>query len=252
MGGHVYLCGRIAVGHDDCVIDERELSGRQGRLALAMLCVERRRPVSVDRLVAALWDDDPPPDAAGALASIISKLRGTLRQIRGVGPDVISATAGTYQLRLPIDCAVDLEDARTAIDQAEGARRRGDPAAAWAAATVATSIARRGFLPGETGDWVLAVQRELDRIARRGYDTLTWVWTTRGDGVLATAMAEHAVDLAPLHEPAWRTLMATHATFGSRADAVRVYRRCRDVLGEQLGVLPDAETTELYTRLLAT
>jgi DNA-binding SARP family transcriptional activator len=117
---------------------------------------------------------------------------------------------------------------------------------------VATSIARRGFLPGETGDWVLAVQRELDRIARRGYDTLTWVWTARGDGVLATAMAEHAVDLAPLHEPAWRTLMATPATFGSRADAVRVYRRCRDVLGEQLGVLPDAETTELYTRLLAT
>ena len=117
---------------------------------------------------------------------------------------------------------------------------------------MATSIARRGFLPGETVDWVLGVQRELERIARRGYDTLTWVWTTRGDGVLATAMAEHAVEIAPLHEPAWRTLMATHARFGSRADALRAYRRCMEVLGEQLGVAPDAETTELYAQLLAT
>ena len=133
------------------VIDERELPGRQGRLALALLCLERRRPVAVDRLVTALWGDEPPPDPAGALASIISKLRGALRRCCDVGPDVISATAGSYQLRLPIDCAVDLEDARTAIDRAEGARRRGEPGPAWADATVATSIARRGFLPGETG-----------------------------------------------------------------------------------------------------
>ena len=252
MGSHVYLCGRLVVTGPTLVIDERELPGRQGRLALALLCLERRRPVAVERLVTALWGDEPPPDPAGALASIISKLRGALRRCCDVGPDVISATTGTYQLRLPIDCAVDLEDARTAIDRAEGARRRGEPAPAWADATVATSVARRGFLPGETGDWVRSVQRELERIARRGYDTLTWVWTTRGDGVLATAMAEHAVEIAPLHEPAWRTLMATHACFGSRADALRSYRRCREVLGEQLGVAPDAETTELYAQLLAT
>ena len=46
--------------------------------------------------------------------------------------------------------------------------------------------------------------------------------------------------------------MATHACFGSRADALRAYRRCTEVLGEQLGVAPDAETTELYAQLLAT
>ena len=99
---------------------------------------------------------------------------------------------------------------------------------------------------------MLAVQRELDRIVQRGYDALTWVWTTRGDAVLATAMAEHAVELAPLHEPAWRTLMSTHARFGSRADAIRAYRRCQDVLRDQLGVRPDPETTKLYAHLLAT
>ena len=250
MGIRVYLCGRLAVVGDAGTIDERELPGRQGRLALAVLCLDRRRPVSIDRLVSTLWEEDPPPDAAASLASIISKLRTILRHVGRVGPDVISATSGTYQLRLPGDAAVDLEDARNAIDQAEGARRRAEPDAAWASATVATSIARRGFLVGETVGWVLDVQRGLDRITQRGFDTLAWVWTERGDGVLATAMAERAVHAAPLHEPAWRTLMSTHARFGSRADAVRAYRRCHDLLRDRLGVRPDAETTKLYTDLL--
>ena len=94
------------------------------------------------------------------------------------------------------------------------------------------------------------MQREVDRIARRGFDCLAWVWTVRGEGVLATAMAERAVELEPLHEPAWRALMATQAQFGSRADAVRTYTRCRDLLRDELGVSPDAETDRLYSQLL--
>jgi DNA-binding SARP family transcriptional activator len=252
MGMRVHLCGRIALVGDNGTIDERELPGRQGRLALALLCLDRRRPVSVDRLIDALWDELPPPDAAGALASIVSKLRTILRRAGAPTSDVISAGAGTYQLRLPAGSTVDVEDARTAIDQAEGARRRGNESAAWAHATVAVAIARRGFLAGESAGWAMVVQREVDRIARRGFDCLAWVWTVRGEGVLATAMAERAVELEPLHEPAWRALMATQAQFGSRADAVRTYARCRDLLRDELGVSPDAETDRLYSQLLAT
>ena len=92
---------------------------------------------------------------------------------------------------------------------------------------------------------------ELERVALRGLDCLTWVWTARHNGVLATAMAQQAVELAPLHEPAWRALMITQAEFGSRADALRTYSRCRDLLGDELGVPPDPATVELYQRLLS-
>ncbi len=252
MGTRVHLCGRLAVIGDTWAIDERELPGRQGRLAFALLCLDARRPVSVDRLIDALWEDGPPPDAAGALASIMSKLRTVLRHAGAGGPDVITAGAGTYQLRLPPLSTIDLDDARNAIDRAEGARRRLDDPGAWADATVAVAIARRGFLPGESQSWAVVLQRELARLVRRGYDCLAWVWTVRGDGVLATAMAQHAVDVEPLHEPAWRALMATQAEFGSRADAVHTYRRCRDLLRDELGVTPDAETLRLYERILAT
>ena len=125
-----------------------------------------------------------------------------------------------------------------------------DVGSAWANATVAVSIARRGFLPGEPAPWVQAVRTELERTALRGYDCLTWVWTTRGNGVMATAMAQQAVDVAPLHEPAWRALMTAQAEFGSRADAVRTYTRCRELLSAELGVPPDKATVQLYERLV--
>ena len=67
MGTHVYLCGRLAIVGGDDIIDERALPGRQGRLAFALLCLDRRHPVAIDRLVQTVGDDDPPPDAAGVL-----------------------------------------------------------------------------------------------------------------------------------------------------------------------------------------
>jgi SARP family transcriptional regulator, regulator of embCAB operon len=247
----IHLCGRITVVGGGGAIDERDLPGRQGRLALARLCLEQGRPVSTERLIDGLWGDEPPQDASGALASIVSKLRINLKRADPDEPAVILAGPGTYELRLRTGSTVDLQDARNAIDRAEGDRRRLDARAAWANATVAVSIARRGFLPSEHAGWVRAVGGELERTALRGYDCLTWVWTTRGDGVLATAMAQQAVDLAPLHEPAWRALMTAQAEFGSRADALRTYRRCCDTLSGELGVSPDPATVRLYEHLLA-
>jgi DNA-binding SARP family transcriptional activator len=252
MATRVHLCGRLALSGDAGVVDERGLPGRQGRLALALLGVERRRPVSVDRLVDVLWADAVPPDAPAALASIVSKLRTAFRRAGGDGPSVISAGAGTYQLRLAPGGTIDLEDSREAVDRAEGARRAGDERAAWSFATVAVAIGRRGFLPGESADWILAVQRELQGITRRGYACLAWVWTVRGDGELAAAMGEAALEAEPLHEPSWRNLMTIYSRFGSRADALRTFDRCRAVLRDQLDVAPDAQTIRLYDEMLAT
>src|SRR4051812_40564005 len=83
MGLRLLVCGRLSIVGERAAIDERELPGRQGRLALALLSLERHRPVAADRLVDRLWTDRPPPDAAGALASVVSKLRSALRRADG-------------------------------------------------------------------------------------------------------------------------------------------------------------------------
>ncbi|HJS73007.1 MAG TPA: bacterial transcriptional activator domain-containing protein [Vicinamibacteria bacterium] len=44
--------------------------------------------------------------------------------------------------------------------------------------------------------------------------------------------------------------MLAHAARGNRAEAIRVFHRCRELLKEELGVSPSAETEALYLKLL--
>jgi len=73
----------------------------------------------------------------------------------------------------------------------------------------------------------------------------------RGRGALgeweeAVAHARRWLVLDVLHEPAHRLLMALYAWSDERAAALRQYRECVRILGQELGVAPLEETTLLY------
>jgi len=44
--------------------------------------------------------------------------------------------------------------------------------------------------------------------------------------------------------------MRAHAAVGNRAEALRVYERCRSVLTEELGVPPSPQTEAVYLEIL--
>ncbi|MBA2751885.1 MAG: hypothetical protein H0U41_06570, partial [Actinobacteria bacterium] len=44
------------------------------------------------------------------------------------------------------------------------------------------------------------------------------------------------------------TSSAQHAAAGNRAEALRAYKRCRDVLADERGVTPPAATEAAYSR----
>ena len=62
--------------------------------------------------------------------------------------------------------------------------------------------------------------------------------------------ARDALALGPTHEAAYRQLMRALAAAGERAEALRVWERCRITLVEELGVDPSPETEAVYLELL--
>jgi DNA-binding SARP family transcriptional activator len=46
--------------------------------------------------------------------------------------------------------------------------------------------------------------------------------------------------------------MEANAAAGNRAEALRVYERCRRLLAEELGAFPSPETESIYRELLGT
>ncbi|HKW59492.1 MAG TPA: BTAD domain-containing putative transcriptional regulator [Candidatus Dormibacteraeota bacterium] len=235
---------------DVCLVGDRQtlrgeqLSGRQGRLAVAYLVTERSRLVARDELADLLWQGSPPRAFDGALSAIVSKLRAALAGL-GLPRDTLAAEGGCYQVRLPAGSWVDVEAALEGVHLAEGALLTGRPADAYGPAVVACSILRRPFLPGAEGQWVDARRRFLGEAQVRALDCLADVHHWNGEHALARRAAAEAVEIEPYRESGYRRLMRLHDEAGDRAEALRVYDRLTSVLASDLRISPGPETIGL-------
>jgi DNA-binding SARP family transcriptional activator len=154
-------------------------------------------------------------------------------------PDVaLGASFGHYRLSLPPDVWIDVEAATRAIDRAESALQGNEPQEAWGWAHVAHQISRRPFLMGEESPWVTLKRSELRDVLVRAHECLSEpsIWHTEPE--YAMRNAAEAVILEPFRETSYQLLMRAHAAVGNRAEALRVYQRCRCLLSEELGVSP--------------
>ena len=251
MSIRIYLTGRVGIERNsEPVLQERQLRGKQGRLAFAYLVCERTRPVSRDELASVIW---PTEDMAAAwevaLSALISRLRGLLIALREEGVSLASGL-GLYRLLLPTDAWIDLEAGASALDTAEAAIRTSDPKQGFGSAVVALNIAKRPFLPGTDGEWVEGQRRKLERQRLRALDCLTRIWLASGEPVLAVENATEAVSLDPYRESSYHLLMRAHAATGNRPEALRVYHRLRELLAEELGTDPSSEIEALFKELL--
>jgi WD40 repeat protein/DNA-binding SARP family transcriptional activator len=246
----IVLAGRIAVQAGDVIVDERALPGRQPRLALALLVVERQRPVTVEELAENLWPDQRPDTWQTALRGVISRVRGFV-VAAGLGPrELVHSHAGTYQLLSPSDLEVDIERAVADADLAGAALAADDATGAADLAARARAVLARPLLPGVEGPWVEAERRELALALHRALDVLGAARLRLGDHTGAATAAEAAIAADPFRESAYRLLIRSHAAAGDGAAGLRVYDRCRVLLADELGVDPAEETQALYLELL--
>lgn len=247
----IYLTGRLSLEHGTALVAEQHLAGRQGRLAFAFLVSERYRPIGRDELMRVLWSDAPPRGVDVALSAVLSKLRAVLKKaLFSPGDAGIDVRLGRVLLRLPASTWVDIEAAVDAIDEAEGAWRGSDAVRAWSAANVAISIARRAFLTDEEAPWIEARRARLRATLIRGLHCLSDVSAANGEMALAVQYAAELVELEPYRETAYQQLMRLHARSGNRAEALRVFGRCRELLREELGASPSPSTEALFLEIL--
>lgn len=240
----IYVTGRLAVESDGRAIHETDLPSRQARRLLACLVCERARPVSRDELLEVLWAEAPPAAWESALNALASKLRKLSASWK------LTSEYGAYQLRLPADAWVDWEAAARALDEAEGAIRSGRHREGWGPANVAVAVTKRGFLAGERGRWVEERRRRLEELRARALEAYAQIAIEASQVELAVHACEEAVSYEPFRESAYQHLMRAHAASGNRAEAVRAYHRCRELLADELGVSPSAETESTYLRIL--
>lgn len=240
----IQLCGRLKVEIADRHVTPA-LRGRQGRVLLAYLVLNRDSAMSREELITAIWPDDQPVNPLAALRTQLSRLRDAL------GSESLAGRA-TIELHLPPDTWVDVEAAEQALLEGGAAARVGNWHDAWAHAHIALNISARPFLAGFEAPWVEAVRRELDETHMLARETIARAGIGLGGSELSRA-ARAARDLtreAPFRESGYLLLMEALAAAGNTAEAMRTYETVRSLLSRELGTAPGAELQALHRKLL--
>lgn len=241
MGGLAQLRVRVLGGLSVEGLDERRIGSRKGRTLLKVLALARGAPVTPERLADVLWPDELPSRPVDQVGVLVSRLRAVL------GADRLPRGDAGYSVRLDW---LDLVELETRVGEAERRYRAGQAAGARAAADAALTLVRGPLLPDEEGDWVDLERAAVEASVRRARLVLAEAALAGGEQGTAVAAAEALLAADPYDERALQALMRAHVAAGRPASALAAYGRVRERLGEDLGVVPTAETETLHDAIV--
>jgi SARP family transcriptional regulator, regulator of embCAB operon len=225
------VLGPLSVQRDGKAVP---VGGLRQRVVLAMLLMNAGRPVSVERLIDGLWDDDPPAGAVNTLQVYISHLRRNL----GGGDATISTQPPGYLLGVTA-AQLDLLRFEQLVQRAEERVRQRRPAEAIEEYGRALAL-WRGVPLEDLGAGSFADSARVFLEERRlgvTDDRLQLLLDAgRHREVIQTCHAVLAT--ASLRESVWEKLIIALYRSGRQADALAQYRACRKVLLDELGVEP--------------
>jgi predicted ATPase/DNA-binding SARP family transcriptional activator len=207
-----------------------ELGGQKLRALVAMLLLHANEVVSSDRLIEALWEDEPPETAPKALQVYVSQLRKLL------GRERLETKAPGYRLRVQ-EGELDLERFRRL--SAEGKPEealvlwRGPPLSDFVYQSFAQAeIARLEELR------LTCLEERIEHDLAAG----------RHAGLVSELDA--LLSEQPLRERLRGQLMLALYRSGRQAEALEAYQEGRRLLVEELGIEPSPELQELHRAIL--
>ena len=217
-----------------------QLRSAKQQLLLAVLLLRANEPVSTDDLVDRLWGEDPPDGARATLQTHVMRLRNTLGD-----NSLVRTVPGGYSIRIEPD-ALDLTRFERLRSQARQAERSEDTAEEARLLTEALALWRGSAFTGHPTESLRLDERRWDTVERRNEVELR---LGRHDAIVDELRS--LVTQQPLRERFWAQLILALHRGGQQAQALDAYRRCCEVLADELGVDPNAELQTLHQAVLA-
>ena len=225
------------------VLDGEEvlhLGGQKHRALLALLLLDPNRVVSTDRIVDALWGEQPPRTAATSLQNFVSQLRKLL------GSETLLTKPPGYELRLTAE-QLDLERFRRLVEEARGEppEERSERLRRALALWRGPPLADLGFESFAQSEIVRLQELRLAVVEDRVEAELEAGRHAELAGELETLAEEH-----PLRERLRAQLMLALYRAGRQAEALQIYHDTRRVLVEELGIDPSPSLQQLHGSIL--
>src|SRR5437868_7805085 len=231
--------------------EELDLGTPLQRSILAMLLLRQGHSVTPTEMIDAVWGEDAPPRALGALRTYVSRLRTILEPDRSPRsrPELLTSVGRGYALRLPAG-ALDLALFEQGIAEAETARRAGRLEPAAAALRTALGRCEGEPLSGAVGPYAEHQRDRLIESQISAVEILMVVDLELGRHASVTSELIALTADHPLRAGLRDQLLLAYYRCGRQGDALNVFTETRDALIEELGIEPGPELTALHQRIL--
>jgi SARP family transcriptional regulator, regulator of embCAB operon len=226
------------------------LGAAKQRAVLAVLVINRNRPVSVDSLINAVWDQWPVPAARTSIHSYVSRLRRLLATAGVDSNKMLASAPPGYQLSIAdADCDLGRFITEKTLGVHAAAAGRFEHASSHLAAALAEW---RGPVLDDLRDFAFvdtfATALLEDKVVAQTALAEAEIARGRGDvviGELEALAAEH-----PFRERVWTQLITAYYVAERQSDALDAYRRLKANLAENLGIDPGPTVSALHERIL--
>ncbi|GAA3542599.1 transcriptional regulator AfsR [Nonomuraea rosea] len=231
---------------------ELDLGTPLQRSILGMLLLREGHAVTPNEMIDAVWGEEAPPRALGALRTYVSRLRTVLEPDRPARsrPELLTSIGRGYALRLPDD-ALDLARFERGRQQAEAARKAGRLTDAARALRAALALFEGEPLAGTVGPYS---EHQRDRLIEHRIGVIETLMDLDLELGNHAAIVSELIALTadhPLRERLRAQLMLALYRCGRQGDALNVFTETREALIDELGIEPGAELAALHQRILA-
>ncbi len=237
------ILGPLQLTRDDMPV---AVPGRVLPRLLAVLLLEAGHVVPRDRLIDAVWEDEPPATAVRQIFNTVSTARGLLldsdtAEIEKIGEG--------YRLTSRLE-QLDALRFQSLVRLAREQVAASEPQAALASLRDALGLWRGPALAGMTGVIIEAGARRLNEEQAAAHEERAEIVLALGSDEPITADLQRILDAHPYRQHAAELLMTALHRADRTVEALEVYESVRTGLADDLGIDPGQRLRDLHTAIL--
>lgn len=226
---------------------------QKARSMMKYLLTRRRKAISRDELIEALWPNCDAEVGRNNLKAAVYSLRQTLSSCIKMGdvPQVILFQEGQYSISPDVEVYIDIDEFERCWQAGRRMEREGKKQQAIHQFMLAEQIYKGDYFEDDLySEWTL-LQREalkdnylaiLSKLALFAFET--------GDYENCAHYSQLLLYKDICHEEAYRWLIKCNIALEQYNRAHRWFKVCSDVLRRELDITPDQKTVELYYHLV--
>ncbi|MGH8578560.1 MAG: AfsR/SARP family transcriptional regulator [Gammaproteobacteria bacterium] len=241
----INLFGRFHIGYADTITG---LQPRRAQELLSYSLLHRDRAHPRETLATLLWKEADPSHVRKSLRQALWQIQTALRNAAGTAAKQWITLDGDWVRLNNADClSLDVAVFEYGFQTCQGTSGAGLADAQREALNTPSSFT--AAICSKDGTKIGAYSNVNGCVTATALGKLMCCCDAHGQVDRGLAHAERILRCDPAEEEAYYHMMHLHWTAGRRVQALRLYRRCKQVLSEELGVQPCERTQRLYEHI---